>query len=126
MKALFTETYYREHWEQFLEDAHRFLTTKHAVDLEGDLAAYMKTYEAAGLPAPVLELLRQQEAQCLADKMAALVHEEMRVIREVEASRASFGYTTYSQEYRKRFEYRTRFEFNCLQLADFRKKYNLK
>lgn len=126
MKALFSEQYYREHWDELLKPCKKFWgRSQHCVDLESDLADYMDPYQAAGIPAPVLDVLRHQKAQCLADEMDTLVREEMRVIRDVEAGRASFGYTTYSQEYKARFEYRTRFEFNCLQLADFRRKYKL-
>ena len=47
----------------------------------------------------------------------------MREVRAVREGRASLGYTTHLQEIRARYEFEARFEFNCLQLADFKKKY---
>ena len=80
-------------------------------------------YKNADLTEDALAIVRKIEAQKIVDSCTLLVYEEMKVCKEIEAGKAGFGYTTIGQEISARGEYRKRFEFNCLQLADFKKKY---
>lgn len=119
MKATFSEEYYRQFWNKFLEE----VPGVHYRNLEAELERAMRVYHEAGLPEEAIVIIRKMEAQKIADSCRALVLEEMDVVKRINAGEASFGMTTERQETEARFEYITRFEFNCLQLADFRKKY---
>ena len=91
--------------------------------MEADLALLMRGFEEAGLPEEALIVIRKQQAQKIADKVKEMVQEDLSLAKKVDAGTADFGYTTERQETEARFRFRTRFDFNCLQLADFRKKY---
>lgn len=119
MKPMFSEEYYRKCWDKFLV----WVPGGHFVDMEKDLVSSMKVYVSLGLSEDALSKIREIEAKKIADRVTLLVRDEMRVLRDVEAGRASFGYTTQLQEIQVRAEFHKRFEFNCLQLRDFTNKY---
>lgn len=121
MKPLFGEEYYRKYWSRFLEP----VPGGDFIDLEGELTKRMNRYREAGIPENALQVVEKVEAQKLAARCKELVTKEMGVVRDIEAGRASLGYTTQSQEIHARGELRKRFEFNCLQYRDFRKAHNL-
>lgn len=117
MKSLFSESYYRQNWDRFIKVA----SGKHYRNLEEELQHQMSIYNE--LPQEAINLLVKVEAQKIADSCKALVLEEMQTLKDLEDGKASLGYTTHNQEIRARSEFHQRFEFNCLQLADFKKKY---
>lgn len=117
MKAMLSEEYYRSNWERFLKR----VPGKNYRNLEEELDRYMKSF--VELPTEAQEVLRKMKAQEIAESCKSLVLEELAVIKAIEAGTASFGFTTKAQEVSHMSEYRERFEFNCLQLADFKKKY---
>ena len=121
MKAQYSEEYYRNNWERFMKK----VPGKHYINLEEELEKRMEIYEGLGLPTAMILILRKGEAQKVADAAKALVKEELEVVKGLENGTASLGYTTQIQEIKARGEYRTRFEFNCLQYADFKKKYEV-
>lgn len=119
MKAVFSEEYYRKNWNRFLQR----VPGENFIDLEKELSASMRTYEEINFPGEALSVIQRVEAKKIADKCFALVQKEKKTIIEIEAGRASLGYTTQRQEIEARAELRKRFEFNCLQLRDFKAKY---
>lgn len=119
MKARFSEEYYREFWDEFLKK----VPGEDYINLEAELANAMKVY--AGLPETALAIICKMEAGKIAEHCMELVKKQMRRIADIDAGRASFGCTTQRQEIQLRGEFRKRFEFNCLQLKDFKAKYGL-
>lgn len=118
MKALYSEEYYRSRWDEMLASARG----EHGINLEKELADKMSAYNEALKDTPeALEILKNKVAGEIVEKATRLVVAEMEVIKNIEAGKASFGYTTQTQEVQAQAEYRKRFEFNCLQLADFKK-----
>lgn len=123
MKALHSKEYYRSIWNEMLATARG----EHGVNLEKELSDKLKSYEETFKEIPkdaaaqALELIKAQVVKQIIEATTKLVLEEMAVIENIEAGKASFGYTTDSQENEARYNYRIRFEFNCLQLADFKK-----
>lgn len=89
----------------------------------------MDRYKTVDLPEDVLEkalnVVIQIEAEKIAKSAKDLVMEEMAMLKRLEAGQSSFGMISERQEVAARSVLRQRFEFNCLQLADFRKKYNV-
>ena len=121
MKPLYNEDYYRENWDRFMKK----VPGKHYVDLEGDLHKLLDDYREVGVPEEAIKVICKAKAKEIADRCKALVLEELEVVKRIEAGEASFGMTTRRQEIEYRHDYRTRFDFNCLQLADFKKKYQI-
>ena len=121
MKALFSEEYYRKYWKSFLVP----VPGEDFVDLESELGAAMKVYKESGISESALAVVEKMEAKKIAEKCNQLVHKELKTLNEIMSGKASFGMTTQLQETQKRGEFRRRFEFNCLQLSDFRKNHNI-
>lgn len=121
MKALFSEEYYRKYWESFLEP----VPGNDYINLESELKKTMKHYENAELPQNAIDMIVKIEAEKIAAKCEKLVYSQMKRVKDILDGNASFGMVTEWQEIEQRAELRKRFEFNCLQLRDFRKKYNL-
>lgn len=121
MKATFSEEHYRRNWDRFLEK----VPGEHYINLEEALEREMTVYKGAELTEEAIQVIAKLEAQKLADKCLALVMKEMKTVKDLRAGRASLGYTTERQEYKARAELVERFEFNCLQLRDFKAKYGL-
>ena len=129
MKAMFSEAYYRKFWDELIAPA----PGEHYINLEKELADYVADYEkafaVADIPEDVINRLvdayRAKMAQMIADRATALCKKDMQTLLDIEAGRASWGFISKFQEVEHDREFRRRFEFNCLQLADFRKKYSL-
>lgn len=123
MKAMFSEEYYRSHWEEMLASARG----EHGINLDRELADKLESYKEAFKEMPedaaaqALEVIKAQVVKQIIEATTKLVLEEMTVVENIEAGKASFGYTTQKQENEAKYNYRKRFEFNCLQLADFKK-----
>ena len=117
MKAQHSEEYFRKYWSELIKK----VPGKHYINLEEELADALKIF--ADLPSEAITILTKAEAERIAAKCTALVKEDMELIKDLEAGKVSLGYTTQSQEVHARHALRERFEFNCLQLADFKKKY---
>ena len=121
MKAQYTEDYYRANWDRFIKE----VPGEHYINLEQDLENSLSIYKDVELLADALEILRKTEAKKIVQKCKELVYKEMALLKNLDAGKASLGYTTEIQEIRARTELRQRFEFNCYQLAQFKKKYDL-
>ena len=121
MKPVFSEEYYRTHWDKFLKR----VPGNDYINLEGELAKVMKSYKEAGMPMEAMQVVEKIEAEKLSVRCKELVMKEMEVVKRINAGKASFGMTTQRQEIEQRGNYIRRFEFNCLQLADFRKNHKL-
>lgn len=121
MKPLFSEEYYRNNWYKFIQR----VPGENYIDLEGDLARVMRQYIENGMPKEALPIVERMEAEKLVERCLKLVKKEMVTVKQVESGNASFGMTTKLQEIQARADFRKRFEFNCLQLADFRKAHNI-
>jgi hypothetical protein len=117
MKARLSEEYYRKNWDRFIKGS----SSQDYMNLEKDLIAKMSIFQE--LPEKAIEILTKIKAQEIVDETTKRLYEKMAVIKQIETGNASLGYTTQLQETQARQELVTRFEFNCLQLADFKKKY---
>lgn len=121
MKALFTEDYYRNNWDKFLQR----VPGEDYINLEGELNYTMGQWAATGMVEAALPIIKKMEAKNLVERCLKLVKKEMETIKQLERGTVSFGMINKKQEIQARADFRKRFEFNCLQLADFRKAYNV-
>lgn len=125
MKPLFSEEYYRTYWDRFLVP----VPGNDYINLEGDLQKIMDAYRRAGISAGISEeafrIIEHHEAKKLKAKCEQLVWVEKGILESILAGKSCFGMTTQRQEIEKQAEFRKRFEFNCLQLSDFKKNHNL-
>ena len=119
MKSLHSEEFYKENWDRFIKE----VPGVDYINLEKELARELAIF--AELPAEALEILKAQKAQEIAKRCLTLVKAEMVTAQGIDRGEVSFGYTTMGQEVRARREFRTRFEFNCLQLKVFKEKYGV-
>ena len=122
-KALFTENYYRENWSRFIEKVPGEQYRNLEKELQARMAWMSHIPDGTKMDVTALETIKRIEAKKIADSCEALCRKNMQTLKDLEMGKASLGYTTHRQEHEARFNFRTRFEFNCLQLADFRKKY---
>lgn len=118
MKPMFSEEYYRKNWDRFIKK----VPGSDYINLEEELNHKMSIFK--DLPEEAQKLLVPIKAQEVIEEATKLVYKEMATIKDLEAGKSSFGYTTQGQENQARYELRTRFDFNCLQLADFKKRYS--
>lgn len=116
MKSRHSEQYYRDNWDRYIKK----VPGPHYINLEEELEHNMLIF--AELPKEACDMLRKIEAKKISEKAENLVRSEMATIKAIEAGEASLGYTTKGQEIQAMNEFIRRFEFNCLQLADFNKK----
>lgn len=121
MKPVYSREHYIRNWDRYIKR----VPGDNYINLAEELERAMSTYQSAELDDKALRIIEKIEAQKIAERANILVHKQMEVVKRVEAGNSSFGYTTQSQEYEARAEYRTRFEFNCLQLAMFRKQHGV-
>ena len=117
MKAVHGEEYFRKNMDVLMEKYR-----KHA-DLEKELRVMMMGLEE--LPEQALEVVRKMYAQQIADNCKANLLKTKKTIIDIKAGRASLGYTTLNQEISAMHDLVEGFEFTCLCLADFKKKYRL-
>ena len=111
MKAMFSEQYYLENWERY--EAKSKINPEE--ELEYRLRPFADTFRAEDL-----EKISKVYAQNIAEKVEAELKKTMRMINDLEAGRASLGYTSQRQEVQEMANLRRMFEFNCLQLKLFK------
>ena len=121
MKPLFSEEYYRQYWDRFMEPT----IGEHYMNLEGDLEKEMRVYVEIGLPNEAVMKIKQMKAEEIAKRCYDAIIEDKPIVQEIINKSANFGYTTQRQESNAQYRFRTRFDFNCLQLRDFKVKYEL-
>lgn len=119
MKALYSEEHYRKHWDEYI----KWTPGEDYIDLFGSLEKTMQRYRESGMPEEAMPIIEKIEAKALVDECMKIVRRQLTTLKDIEAGKASLGYTTANQETHARCRLRTRFDFNCLQLSDFRKKY---
>jgi len=120
MKSTLSEKYYRDHWNEFMKPVNKGYDY---MNLEKDLEERMKIYDGVGLTEEAIEKIRLIEAERIADTCKKNLYKTMNMIQKINRGEVGLGYTTQFQETQERHRLITRFEFNCLQYADFKKKY---
>jgi len=95
------------------------------MNLDGELALKMGVYRSSGISDVYIGVIQRIEAGKIAERARQIIGKELDIVKRIDSGDASFGMTTYRQEFEKRAEFVQRFEFNCLQLRDFKAKYNL-
>lgn len=116
-ETLFSENYYRENWEK--------LSKKYPDnDPDKDLATCMEVYADAGIGHDAMEKIMNIEARKVYDVHKDALKKTRNALVRILSGKASLGYTTKRQEIEKMRDLRIGFEFDCVRLADFRKKYN--
>ena len=121
MKPLFSEQYYMDHWDEFLKR----VPGDDYINLEGELEREMRVLREVGLTDDQLKLVEPIYAKPIADRCHTLVLKELKTMKAVLVGEADFGYTTKRQNIEAQYRFRTRFEFNCLQLREFKKNHNI-
>lgn len=119
MKSTYSEEYYRRNWERFMKK----VPSEHYINLEANLNHAIEIYSE--LPAEAIEMIKRIEAKKLSDRCTDILTRDMEMIKKLKNKEVSLGYTTQTQEIHAEHDLVTRFEFNCLQLADFKKKYGI-
>lgn len=120
MKPLFSEQYYKDHWDKFLER----VPGDDYINLEGELEKALAVFKGI-LTDEQIKAVEPIYAKPIAEKGHTLVLKELKTMKEVLAGEAGFGYTTKRQEIDAQYRFRTRFDFNCLQLREFKKNHNI-
>ena len=121
MKPLFSEQYYMDHWDEFL----KHVPGDDYINLEGELEREMRVLREVGLTDDQLKLVEPIYAKPIADRCHTLVLKELKTMKAVLVCEADFGYTTEHQNIEAQYRFRTRFEFNCLQLREFKKNHSI-
>lgn len=119
IQPLHSEKYYYANWDKFLEET----PLEHCRNLEKELTRAMEVYKRNGLPAELLQSVQAVEAHRIAESCEKMVREQLPTVKKIIEGTAAFGYTTKRQEIEARYHFRQRFDFNCLQLRDFKAKY---
>lgn len=121
MKPLFSEEYYRQYWERFMEPT----IGEHYMNLDAELEKEMCVYSDIGLPNEAIMKIKKMKAEEIAKRCYDVIIEDKPIVQKIIDKTVSFGYTTQRQESNAQYRFRTRFDFNCLQLRDFKTKYGL-
>lgn len=116
MKATHSEEFYREQMERMMSRYGK------QADLERELSLLINGLE---LPEQALEVVKRIYAQKVADACKKSLIEKMKTIKDIQSGRASLGYISQRQEVEEEYKLIEGFEFTCLCLADFKKKYGL-
>ena len=120
-KTLYPEGYYRKNWTRLFEKY------RNHMDLEKELDWFTPTFEE--LPEDLREqakmAARKIGAVKVADKAKESLLKDMRMIQEIRDGKAGLGYTSEKQRVEQWHMIQQRFEFECLQLKEFKEKYNI-
>lgn len=121
MKSNFSKEYYEARKESLFAKYGRYC------DYENDLNMLIPDF--GDMPEDVKDkavaiLVKTYAPKVVAEAVADLT-KTAKMIKEIKAGRASFGYTTVSQEKRAWYEMQERFEFSCYMLSLFKAKYNV-
>lgn len=114
MKAVHSEKYYRDNYENFIKKTN----DNDYMNLESELESELNIFDT-----DVIEKIRPIYAKKIYVKASKILKERMMMIQHLQSGKSSFGYTTQNQEIHEMHRIVQRFEFNCIQLADFKKKY---
>lgn len=115
-----TEEYYMKRWDEFLNnrpDASAHWIASCYMNLEENLEKYVSTMHGVLTPEQ-LEFVKRSFAPEVAAKAYAQLKENQKTVRQVINGEAHID-----MEFN---QYRERFEFNCIQLREFKKKYGVK
>ena len=123
MKAIHSAEYYEKYWDRYMKPVRDWHI--HYMNLEEELKdclAWMQYPEFEGhtITEEQGKNIQRAYAKQIAERVEKELREDMRVIRDVESGKTSFGYTTQNQEIAFRHEFRDRWEFNCYQLSKFK------
>ena len=123
MKAFHSADYYESNWDRFIQPVRDWHI--HYMNLEEELKdclAWMQYPEFEGhtITEEQGKNIQRAYAKQIAERVEKELREDMRVIRDVDSGKASFGFTTQFQEIAFRREFRLRWEFNCYQLSKFK------
>ena len=121
-KTYNTEEYYKKRWNEFLEnydDAGEHVIRACYMNLEAELDRYVNTM-IGKVPAEVIENVRRSFAPEVAQRAHARLKDNQKVVNRFLNGETA---NSWGLEFNK---YRERFEFNCLQLREFKTKYGVK
>ena len=121
MKAIFSEQYWYEKWDEMLVPA----PGEDYINLEAKMDREVAPLDGLGITEAQMWKIRCEYAKPIAAEATALVRKELKTLKDIDSGRAQWGYTTALQEIHHDYEFRQRFEFNCIQLRDFKRKYNI-
>lgn len=114
MKAQHSEDFYRAQWDHFSKKY-----TKN--DPEKDLE--LLTSGLNELPQEAVEVIVRIRAQQVYNFLHEALIGTMQTIKAIQSGKASLGYTSLRQEIEERAALIEEFEFDCLRLGDFKRKY---
>lgn len=117
MKNLFSREYYENHWNEMI----RPVMSEYYINLERD----MRCYREADIDQKSLQIIELKVASNLVNKCYNMCIDHAKEITAILTGNKSMGYTTIIQEEKAVFEFRKRFDFNCLQLAKYKEKHGI-
>lgn len=118
MKTYASETYYQMIWDDMLNKRQDM----YYLNLEEELDRYTATVKNK-ISDEAYKTVRKAYAEKVIEKAEMLCREMMKTVKQYKKNECSFGYTTEGQELSAWFKFQKRFEFNCYQLAVFKKAY---
>lgn len=121
MKSVHSEEYYRKYWDNFMEPT----IGEHYMNLEEELAKEMRYFYEVNASADAIGKVEKMYAERIAKRCHDALIEDKKLYLRIVNKTANFGYTTLRQELEAQGTFLARFEFNCLQLRDFRRKYGV-
>lgn len=119
MKLRIPAAVYKENWSSFMA------AYSDTADLESKLENTMKAYREHNLPEQAISIIAKMEAQKIAEACKKDLLQKKQSIEDIESGKATLGYTTMLQEIAARRELIERFEFTAINLAIFKKKYEI-
>ena len=121
MKAQSSEKFYFQYWDDMMErygEDQRFYA-----NLENQLVRALAVYK--DLPEVAVKYVQRMEAENIAKRCKQRMIEMMVMIKRIISGESSLGYISKSQEISARHELIQGFEFTCLVLREFKKKYDI-
>lgn len=118
MKSQLSEKFYFQHWDAMMSEYGE------EADLEKKLESAMTRYKnLCGFSEQVIEVIRKEEAQRIANSCKEKMLKRMAMIKRLESGESSLGNINKAQEISESARLRKGFEFTCLSLREFKKKY---
>ena len=114
MKAHYSEQYYRNNWDRFIKR----VPGDDYMNLESELENEIKIFDEE-----TKEMIKSIYANRIYENAISKLCERCAMIDDIEMGFASLGYTNKTQEVHEMHRIIQRFEFNCIQAKDFKKKY---
>ena len=122
MESLFSESYYLQKWDIYME-------IYEEADLEKKLKKRLKVIDSMPISeadkAKAYKVAEDVEARKIASECREEMLKRAAMIKSLLSGKASLGYTTKQQNIEQIRYLRSKFDFTCLALREFKKAHNI-